>query len=162
MLHRRIFSCQRRSLNTIKNLKSVGNVICIFLPTAPHSTLILYSVHKVEFLLRWHHKMSPHSLVFNFVSELFMLINVEGCENNLVRAALQRTYYSNNKLLIKQCRRKVEVCSYTMSLAWIMYHTISKMILSWASITVSIRLSNAEVNFGKPHESHFKHHLCYI
>lgn len=39
--------------------------------------------------------------VKNFVSELLVLMNVKGCENNLVRAAQQMTYYSNNKLFIK-------------------------------------------------------------
>lgn len=50
--------------------------------TAVTVSIKLIAGELPAFLLRWHHKKSPYSLVFNFVSETLLpsLMNVDGCE----------------------------------------------------------------------------------
>lgn len=63
-------------------------------------------------------------------------------ENNLVGPTLQKDNF-NNKPLIKRSRREAEICSYTMSLAWIMYQTVSKIIHYNKQSAISFVISDA-------------------
>lgn len=90
-----------------------------------------------ESLLQWHHKKSPYSLVFNLVSELFLLINVKDWENNLVRTALLKTYNSLNNT---SCKYKLG--SYTMSPVWIISDNFQHDVVTGIQILVYVMLKS--------------------
>ena len=71
---------------------------------------------------------------------------------------------SNAQPLIKQCRRKAGICSYTMSLAWITCQTICQHdVVTGVHYKCSFKWRRSPVgaNFVTPHATHYNHQLSF-